>query len=294
MADLLTLHARAKINLHLRVLGRLPGGYHALETVYHSVDLADTLTFQAGGSGVTVECDDDAIPTGPDNLVARAADAFFRFTGTARGLRASIKKRIPAGAGLGGGSADAAATLVALNRLYETRYPVAILERLGASVGADVPFCIRGGTAWGVGIGTDLTPLRPLTGLHALVVNPGIHVDTTSAYRALRARPVGHGHGMSPTAAAGAAILRAWAEAAPATLNSFEEPVFAAHPAVRELRDRLRAHGAAAMMTGSGSTVFGVFHDAVALSEAQSAMSDQPFVVVTSFAGRGVADARPS
>jgi 4-diphosphocytidyl-2-C-methyl-D-erythritol kinase len=293
MADLLTLHARAKINLHLRVLGRLPGGYHALETVYHSVDLSDTLTFSAGGSGVTVECDDDTIPTGPDNLVARAADAFFRFTGTAGGLRASIKKRIPAGAGLGGGSADAAATLVALNRLYETRYPVAVLERLGASVGADVPFCIRGGAAWGFGIGTELTPLEPLTGLHALVVNPGIHVDTTSAYRALKARPVGHGPGMNPTAA-GAAILRAWREAAPAAVNSFEEPVFAAHRAVRELRDRLRAHGAAAMMTGSGSTVFGVFQDAEALAAARSAMSDQPFVVVTSFAGCGVVDARPS
>ncbi|MBT7804647.1 4-(cytidine 5'-diphospho)-2-C-methyl-D-erythritol kinase [Candidatus Poribacteria bacterium] len=292
MVGRLTLHARAKINLHLRVLGRLPGGYHALETVYHSVDLADTLAFERSSGGVSIACDNPTIPTDARNLVAQAASAFFMFTGIAGGLRASITKRIPAGAGLGGGSADAAATFVALNRLYATHYPLAVLERLGATVGADVPFCIRGGAAWGAGIGTALTPLRPAPDVRALIVNPGIHIDTAWAYRALQAPPLVRSPGVGRTPSeAGAAILRAWRGGDPVTVNSFQHPVFEAHAAVRAVRDRLRDHGAAAMMTGSGSTVFGGFNDDDALDEARVAMGDQPFVVVTSLTDRGVVDA---
>lgn len=292
MATPLTLHARAKINLHLEVLGKLPSGYHAVQTVYHSIDLADTLTFQRANAGVVIDCDDETVPTGGQNLVARAAEAFFRFTGAAVGLRVAITKRIPAGAGLGGGSADAAATLVALSRLCHTRYPASVLERIGAAIGADVPFCVRGGAAWGVGTGTELTPLPDASGLRVLVVNPGIHVDTAWAYAALRASPIRRGQGFRLTAAdTGVTILRAWSGVEPSARNSFEKPVFAAHPVVRVIRDRLRRHGAAAMMTGSGSTVFGVFHDDRALSAARDAMSDQPFVVATSLVDRGVVDA---
>jgi 4-diphosphocytidyl-2-C-methyl-D-erythritol kinase len=296
MASPLTLHARAKINLHLRVLGRLPSGYHAVETLYHSVGLADTLTFERADVGIALTCDDAAIPLDGTNLVARAASAFFSFTGIAGGLKADIVKRIPSGAGLGGGSADAAATLVALNRLYGTRYPAAILERLGAAVGADVPFCVRGGAAWGVGTGTVLTPLAPATSARILLVNPGIHVDTAWAYGALKADSA---PGFRLTAGdAGARILRAWdgldSKATPEVTNTFEAPVFAAHPTVRDIRERLRSCGGSAMMTGSGSTVFGVFRDDASLARARHAVGDQPFVAVTTLAGRGVVEADSS
>ncbi len=292
MAGPLTLHARAKINLHLRVLGRLPSGYHAIETVYHSVALADTLTFERAASGAELTCDDASIPVDGANLVARAADAFFGFTGIAGGLKASIAKRIPSGAGLGGGSADAAATLVALNRLYGTRYPIAILERIGSAVGADVPFCVRGGAAWGAGAGDVLATLPASERSRVLLVNPGIHVDTGWAYSALQAAPV-TGFGLTGRDA-GARILRAWDGPQPAATNSFEPAVFAQHPAVRDIRDRLRSWGAAAMMTGSGSTVFGVFPDDASLTRAQEATRDQPFVAVTSLVSRGVVDAHRS
>ena len=290
MATPLTLQARAKINLHLEVLGKLPSGYHAVETLYHSIDLADTLTFEPTRGGVVIECDDAAIPTGPDNLVAKAAHAFFRLTGVAGGLHVRIKKRIPGGAGLGGGSADAAATLVALNQLFRTRYPTAVLERIGAGVGADVPFCVRGGAAWGVGTGTELTALPATAGLRILIVNPGIHVDTAWAYRALRAEPLGRPRPRPRALDEVAAILRSWRRGDLDARNSFEKPVFAAHPSVRTIRDRLRDHGGTAMMTGSGSTVFGVFRDENALSAARDAMSDQPFVESTSLVGRGIVD----
>ena len=288
MASQLTLHARAKINLHLRVLGRLPSGYHAVETVYHSVRLADTLTFERTDAGVELTCDDPTIPVGASNLVARATRVFFQFTGIRGGLKAAIAKRIPSGAGLGGGSADAAATLVALNRLYGTRYPAAVLERLGVAVGADVPFCVRGGAAWGVGTGTVLTPPAPTRHARVLLVNPGIRVDTGWAYGALEADPA-PGFRLTDSRA-GARILRAWDGPDPEARNSFERPVFAAHPAVRNVRDRLRSCGASAMMTGSGSTVFGLFRDNASLARAREAMRDQPFVAVTALASRGVAD----
>jgi 4-diphosphocytidyl-2-C-methyl-D-erythritol kinase len=301
MTRSLTLAAHAKINLYLDVLGRLPNGYHAVETLYQSVALADTLHVERRASGVVLESDDPNIPRGNANLVVRAAELFFRFTGIAGGVHVGLDKRIPMGAGLGGGSADAAGTLCALNVLYGTRYPKGVLARLGARIGADVPFCVRGGTAWGFGTGRHLRPAPPLAGGHVLLVNPGAHVDTAWAYRALRMpllRPPAR-HMRLTSRPEHDTILRAWAralaepmrleEACVPLLNRFDDVVCGAHPTVAAARDALRSRGAVAAMSGSGATVFGIFPDGPTLAEAAQHLHQRfPFVMPTCFVAQGV------
>ncbi|MDA1193322.1 MAG: 4-(cytidine 5'-diphospho)-2-C-methyl-D-erythritol kinase, partial [Candidatus Poribacteria bacterium] len=288
---MIRLNARAKINLYLDVLGRMPSGYHAIETLFQSIDLADTLEVEKASVGVEVRCDDPGVPLGDANLVAKAARAFFGFTGIDGGVVVRLTKRIPMGGGLGGGSADAAGTLVALNQLYKTHFPIDTLERIGATLGADVPFCVRGGTAWGIGAGTALTRVDPLPPYHVLVVNPGVHVDTGWAYRALGLPFLGASNAIDDvrldrphpnlplrgegtrrvirltTRADGVRIVGDWATRSPdrPAWNAFESVVFEAHPVLRTIRDALRDHGAFALMSGSGATVFGAFdsHDAM-------------------------------
>lgn len=297
----ITVLARAKINLHLDVIGRLPNGYHAIETLFQSIHLADTLVCTKRDAGVAIECDQPDVPIGADNLITKASDLFFRFAGIDGGLHVSLCKSIPMGGGLGGSSADAAAALLALNRLYGTHFPLDTLECLGAKVGADVPFCVRGGTAWGRGTGTSLRSYAPMEGHPVLLANPGVHVDTAAAYRALAvtepARPSGQ---MGLTGLErGDMILRGWMNALSdaaltdyalqGTRNCFEPVVFAAHPEIEAIRNALRAQRAFAMMSGSGATVFGVFSDLRHAIEAEQALRGQcRFLVLTRFARHGV------
>lgn len=294
----LSLRANAKINLYLDVLGRLPNGYHAIETLYQSVELADTLVFEREPSETTLECDDAAIPMDDGNLIVRAARLFFRFTGIQGGVRVRLTKQIPVGGGLGGGSADAAATLVALNRLYETRYPTETLERLGSRLGADVPFCVRGGTAWGSRTGTELARTRPLREGHILLVNPGVRVETAWAYRALGMPFLPRDTAIRLTEPGKRAkIFRAWervlagenVDDLPPMLNRFETVVFREHCAAATVCEALRSRGAMALMSGSGATVFGVFRSEDALVSATAALRVRfAFVMPTRCVEHGV------
>ena len=259
-ATRLTLQARAKINLYLDILGRLPSGLHAVQTVLHSIELADELELELRRRGVSAELRGADIPTDDRNLACRAARLFFQFTGISGGVHIRIMKRIPVGGGLGGGSADAAAVLVGLNALCGTGYPKDALARMGASIGADVPFCVVGGCASGEGVGNRLRPLPPLPRRPLLLINPGAQVHTGEAYAALNAPPLDSFN--LPPFPERVKIRNGWLHdpfKTGAARNGFEASVFKRFPQIREARGRLRSFGAAALMSGTGGTVFGVF-----------------------------------
>jgi 4-diphosphocytidyl-2-C-methyl-D-erythritol kinase len=250
--------ALAKINLDLRVLGKRPDGYHELRTIFQTISLADSLDVAFTPARRTTIALDDPLDI-PDNLVSRAARAALdamRATGT---VELRLRKRIPMGAGLGGGSSDAAAVLLALPALAGCAIQLPDLMAVAGELGSDVPFFLLGGTAVGIGRGTELFPVPEFPSKAALLVAPGIHVNTAQAYRDLSPRLTTHlqrnkiySFQWVTWDAAGLSGLR----------NDFEEVVFEQHPALGVLKKRLvRAGADAVLMTGSGSAVFGLFPD---------------------------------
>jgi 4-diphosphocytidyl-2-C-methyl-D-erythritol kinase len=198
MADVpkerVVLAARAKINLGLEVLGRRPDGYHEIRTLMQSIALADRIEFTLlAGRRLRLVCPDGTLPEGEGNLAFRAAVLLRDHRRVRQGARIVLHKRIPIGAGLGGGSSDAAATLVGLNRIWKLRLPVETLAELGARLGADVPFFLRGGTQLAEGIGERLTPWPALPRLPVVVVFPNLFVPTGSIYEALKFPLTVHG-----------------------------------------------------------------------------------------------------
>lgn len=249
--DKVTETARAKVNLTLPVLGKRPDGYHEVDTVMHSITLADTVELaRADGLSLAVE---GAAPAGPDNLMWRAAALFLEETG-APGAALRLVKCLPSEAGLGGGSADAAAVLRGLDRLYGTRLGAARLEAMGARLGADVPFCVAGGCARCRGIGDELAPLPPWPGLPLLIVKPAVSVSTGAAYGEIDRRGIA---GRNTSDAMEAALCaRDFAALAASLANTFEDALFPVTPALAAAARELRAFGAPALMSGSGSAFF--------------------------------------
>ena len=257
----LTLPAFAKINLGLRVRGRRPDGYHEIETVFQTVTLHDKLTFEASRDDERLElaCSDTEIPTDEGNLIVRAALALRERYGVTRGARVTLEKRIPAGGGLGGGSSDAAVALVALACLWEIETSKAELAEIGARLGADVPFFLTGGTALGTGTGAEITPLEDAPEMHLVVVTPGVRVSTAEAYEALGAPALTKDEGVVnlSVSRAGAGFSGSLREVA---ANDFEAVVARLEPETGRAREALLGAGARrAMLSGSGSSVFGVF-----------------------------------
>ncbi|HEX8723075.1 MAG TPA: 4-(cytidine 5'-diphospho)-2-C-methyl-D-erythritol kinase [Pyrinomonadaceae bacterium] len=259
-ADKLTVPAFAKINLGLRVHGRRPDGYHEISTVFQTVSLRDTLTFRpARDASLRLSCTDARIPADETNLVLRAASALRERFGVRRGARIELEKVIPAGGGLGGGSADAAVALAALATLWELDTDAGELAELGARLGADVPFFLTGGTAAGTGTGTDIEPLEDAPKMHLCVVTPDVHVSTAEAYKALGAPAL-----TKDDTAANLFVSRAEAgftdSLCGVTSNDFEAVVVRLHPEIGRAREALEEAGAAgASLSGSGASVYGVF-----------------------------------
>lgn len=251
--------AYAKLNLGLWILGRRPDGFHEILTVYQAIDLADELAFEDAPAGVVeVESDAAEVPSGPGNLAHQAAVLLRdEFRGRTGGVRIRIRKRIPVGAGLGGGSSDAAATLAALNDRWELGLETALLEQLGARIGSDVPFFLRGGTQAGRGRGEILEPLRGLNGVFFVLVLPGFGVSTAWAYRVAKIGLTGSASGFSMVKLG---IQDGDFRRLAAGLGNDLEPAVAAeHPVLEEIRASLMSRGLAGVaMTGSGSGVFGV------------------------------------
>jgi len=261
---MITIPAFAKINLDLRILGVRPDGYHDLRTVFQTLELHDTITIARHSGPLTIACDDPDVPTDRRNLVWKAASLLWRSatgrTSAPRDLRIRIEKRIPSEAGLGGGSSDAAATLLALVRLWKLDLDAPTLSRLAARLGADVPFFLAGGTALGLGRGDDIYPLADLPRIHVVIIRPAFGVSTIEAYRWYDQEKRVRRREPLPRSVPGA--WPAWT----ATLrNDLESPVVRHHPTIGRLTHALVEAGAIrAAMSGSGSAVFGLFDRAEA------------------------------
>jgi 4-diphosphocytidyl-2-C-methyl-D-erythritol kinase len=269
------IRALAKINLDLRVLHKRPDGYHELRTVFQTVSLADTIDIEVSlARRSTVEID-SAIP---DNLIVRAANLVLDTVKTKAHIKFQLKKRIPLGGGLGGGSSDAAAVLLVLPALLGKSIRFEKMTELAAQLGSDVPFFLLGGTAVGAGRGTELYPLPDIPSFPALLVAPGIHVSTADAYAALeRELTIGlHSSTISDFQAfvwrvAGRLPGRHWG-----SVNEFEDVVFPQHPQLESIRAKLWTLGARpALMSGSGSTLFGIFAGREAREKARVRLTKQ-------------------
>lgn len=270
-AQSLTVRAPAKVNLCLAVIARLPDGYHRVETVLQAVSLWDDVVLRPA-RGISLTCNHPDIPTGDDNLCHRAAVLLRQCVPSGRtrpGVAITLRKRVPAQAGLGGGSSDAAATLVGLNRLWDLRFRREELSGMAAEIGADVPFFLRGGTALGRDRGQMLTRLAVAPVLDLVLARRGPGVPTAWAY--VRCHPTGD-EGSSKR------MIRAVTEGsrtaiAAALRNDLEAAVLPERADIAELKQAMLDCGAlGVLMCGSGSAVFGLFAGRDSAQETAAAM----------------------
>lgn len=258
-----------KVNLLLNILGKRGDGYHELETVMQPVNLCDALRFEKTGSGVVLSCSDASLPVDGTNLVHRAATAFLEAAKLSDGVRLHLEKRIPMAAGLGGGSGNAATTLLGLNELFGHPLKPTALVPIAAKLGSDVPFFLQQGPALATGRGETITSLEPfpaLRGLSFLLIHPGFGISTPWAYRELARFPDAL-HGRRGRAERLVSSLQAGdiARAGAEFYNSLEAPALHKYPVLALYQEFLRAHGAvAALMSGSGSTTFALVRSQLA------------------------------
>lgn len=253
----------AKINLHLEVVGRRADGYHELRTLFQSVALHDVVEVESAADGCAVEVMEGEAPEDASNLAARAAALLLeRFAPRRDGARIRLWKRIPLGAGLGGGSSNAATTLWALNRLFGGPATAAELSELAAELGADVPYFLSGGTAWGTGRGDRIEPLPDLEEQEIWLVTPPVEVSTAEVFARL-GLPAGV---LTPrdTPSSIVRLVEVGTEARADRLqayNDLEAGVLGHYPEIREAREVLvDAGGASVRLSGSGATLYAFFH----------------------------------
>ncbi|MCL6525374.1 MAG: 4-(cytidine 5'-diphospho)-2-C-methyl-D-erythritol kinase [Thermaceae bacterium] len=250
---MLEVLAPAKVNLGLSVLGRLPNGYHELHTVFAALEVGDRLWLEPTPQGIELEVTHAPLDPGPANLAYRAAEAYLEAAGRPGGVRIRLEKHLPLAAGLGGGSSDAAAVLRALAELYPAPLD---LPGLALRLGADVPFFLNPGLAEGCGVGERLRPLEPLR-LHLVLINPGIAISAAQAYAHLQPRE------WQPALDVPAILEALRAGAPPPYWNTLEGPVFRLEPGLAQLKSELHKAGLfGVLMSGSGSTLFGLARDA--------------------------------
>jgi 4-diphosphocytidyl-2-C-methyl-D-erythritol kinase len=265
------LRSLAKINLDLRVLHKRPDGFHELRTLFQTISLADTLSIEFTPARET-KIELSSPVNIPDNLVLRAANRILEATESTGDLKFHLEKNIPMGGGLGGGSSNAAAVLLALPVLLGKTLPLEKLMELAAGLGSDVPFFLFGGTALGLGRGTELYPAPQAALRPAILVTPGVHVSTAEAYGGLNRKLTGEepsrniGSFQSLLWGAGSGRLSGqtggyWAMSGE-FINDFESVVFRVHPPLESIKGKLLESGAKpALMSGSGSTLFGIFEN---------------------------------
>jgi 4-diphosphocytidyl-2-C-methyl-D-erythritol kinase len=279
--------AFAKINFRLHILGKRADGFHELRTIFQTISLHDELRLRSSrrpGISLNIEGNQPlSAEPAEKNLVYRAVDALRRELRIRGGVEINLRKTIPAGRGLGGGSSDAAASLLAYLRLTKKKLAAARLLEIAASLGADVPFLLHGGRALGINKGDEIYPLPDIPKLHILVVSPkDIHVPTPDAYRWLKAKPLGLTKSVVTSKLFEFCAL-SWSTQGSGLSNDFEGPVFRRHPRLDKIKQELLQRGAAeASLAGSGSAVFGVFPSpAMARRAAVGFPHDQTFVCET-------------
>lgn len=254
----ISLRAYAKINLTLDVVGRRDDGYHLLESVMQSISLSDVLTLRRQKEAIEIISSDPGLPVDSRNICWQAVVAFQKFTGIDHGVQVNIEKNIPVSAGLGGGSADAAGVLYGLNRLFGTKMELKQLQQIGAKIGADVPFCLQGGTVLVEGIGEKTTSLLDFPEVFFVIINPNAEISTAEVYGGLS--HVAHGGSSTRSFVE---MLKSKESALNLSLglaNALESVTMELVPEIATWKNRLLEHGAlGALMSGSGPTVFGIF-----------------------------------
>jgi 4-diphosphocytidyl-2-C-methyl-D-erythritol kinase len=256
------LNSPCKVNLILNILGKRPDGFHELETVMQPVPIFDRLSFEKGGSDVALTCNNPELPTDSGNLVFRAAELFRETAKIKDGVRIHLEKRIPLAAGLGGGSGNAAITLVGLNEIFGSPFSPADLDSLARLLGSDVPFFLQDRPALGVGRGEQVKSLEPfpaLRGKSLILIHPGFGVSTAWAYKNLPKYPAASNGTAGRAARLAANLSTSLAAAAPDFYNSLEAPVLEKFPLLAIFQEFLRVNGASVvLMSGSGSTTFAI------------------------------------
>lgn len=270
--------AYAKVNLGLHIVGKRPDGFHDIETIFHRIDLFDGISL-APADRISITCSHPDVPTDRTNHCWKAVELLQQELGCHSGAAISITKWIPMGAGLGGGSSDGAAVLSMLPSLWNVPASAAVLERVALAVGSDVPYFLQNGSAYAEGRGERLQPFRLSLPYWIVLVNPNIHVSTPWAYRTLSE----HRNGSFPSRPRlWEAVHRDPLQAILTAGNDFEEVVFAAHPAIGQVKTSLMEQGALhAVMSGSGSSVFGLYTDEQKARESAASFRNQYFVHVT-------------
>lgn len=287
-SDRVRLLAHAKLNYALDIEGVRPDGYHELSTVFQSITLADELALERAEEGFDLVVEPAAADVGPieENTVHRAWRVMSERAGRDLPVRAHLRKDVPAGGGLGGGSADGAAALVGLDALFGLGLTIGELLRLAARIGADVPFCVLGGTDLAGGVGERLIPLPPPPAHHLVIAKPGFGANTAAVYRAYDAFPARRTAWTGPVLdALRSGDLESLASAVGNALAPVTEGMYPEIPELR--RALLRAGALGACMAGSGSAVFGVFATQAEARRAAAGI-DAPFVRVCEPAGSGV------
>lgn len=267
--------AYAKINIGLDVLRRRSDGYHEVRMIMQTVDLCDDLLFEKTQQpGIVLKTNNDELPVNGDNLICKAAALLFRERGIKEGVKITLTKRIPIAAGMAGGSSDAAATMRGLNELFDMGYSMRELQALGVTLGADIPYCLVGGTMLSEGIGEILTPLPAPPACHLVVAKPDINVSTGFVYGNLHADTLTEHpdiEGMIEALKIGS--LQGITDRLG---NVLETVTVKEYPVIEELKELLRSKGAEnALMSGSGPTVFGIFVNRDEAEKAASTIKEQ-------------------
>lgn len=265
--NFITERGYAKINLYLDITSKYEDGYHQVNTVMQTVSLSDDVALSLNDSGkIELTCDNADIPLDEGNIAYRAAELFFKRSSVRSGVNIAITKRIPVSAGLGGGSADAAAVLRGLNELFDRPFSKDKISELGAELGADVPFCIVGGTVVADGRGDHLSHVAPMRGCYIVLANGGEGISTPFAYRQLDNKYHNFENGAHRTHTH-TSLVEALERGSVAALSSelynvFEKAILPIRPVAQEIRNTLTEMSAKGiLMSGSGPTVFGIFDD---------------------------------
>lgn len=272
----LQLDSYAKINLSLDVVRKRYDGYHEIRSVMQQIDLSDQLSFSENKNGVIITCDNDQVPVDKSNLVYKAWEELSKLAKTKIGIRVHIKKRIPVAAGLAGGSTNCATALNALNKLWDLALTEKELMDIGIKIGADVPYCLMGGTALAEGVGEKLTQLRSFKDKSMLIANPGIQISTSYAYSKLE---------LGKNKKNMEEILNCIDNMdihciSKKMYNVMEDSIIPEHPQIGKLKEKMVKRGAlGALMSGSGASVFGLYDDIDYLKFAEKKLKKEvPFI----------------
>ena len=279
------IKAYAKINLGLDVIGKLPSGYHEVRMVMQTVGIYDVLTLEKTESGITVITDSKELPTDENNLVYKAAKLMKEKYNIQEGIRIHLQKNIPVSAGMAGGSTDAAAAMKGISRLFGLEAGLEDMFNMGVAIGADVPYCVIGGTALAEGIGEKLTPLGMAPECYVLVAKPDIAVSTRYVYEHLDITGIEHHpdiDGMVEAINIGS--LQGILDRMENVLESVTIPTY---PVIDDIKRRMKELGAVnSLMSGSGPTVFGIFLEERAAQEAMEQLQQEKLakqIFVTTF-----------